>query len=203
MSWPFHLPSLVSQIVTILQNKQKRTISSITLPYVDYQPHWPLISEAYLNSYNFYHINQPSILRCVIHWQHSPICLNNLDFLISLCRQGAFWWQTLCPILLCSPQHTENAHSYNWGLKNAGPHFSPIFGPIDIYQYIVLQNQTLKNKNILLHGLKRTEFKLIPQMYKQLMQLNTRKANNPVKMWKKNLNRNFSKEDIKTANKHM
>ena len=67
--------------------------------------------------------------------------------------------------------------------------------------YRQLKRQTSEWEKIIAN--ETTDKKLISKIFKKLMKLNTKKANNPIKKWAKELNRDFDKEDIQMVNTHM
>ena len=82
------------------------------------------------------------------------------------------------------------------------------WGLIKLESFCTMKETISKVKRLLQNGRKitanqATDKELISKIYKQLLKLNSRKINDPVKKWAKELNRRFSKEDIQMANKHM
>ena len=83
----------------------------------------------------------------------------------------------------------------NWGLIN----LKSFFTAKEIISKV--KRQLLEWEKIIAD--ETTDKGLTSKIHKQLIQLNARNTNNPIKKWEKDLNRHFSKEDMLMANKHM
>ena len=93
----------------------------------------------------------------------------------------------LCPTL-CDPWTVAHQASPSLGFSRQ-EYWSGLPFPSPEWEKIIANETTDKG--------------LISKIHKRLIQLNTRKTNNPIKKWEKDLNRHFSKENIQMANKHM
>ena len=104
------------------------------------------------------------------------------------------WWATVQRVAQSRTQLKRLSSSSS---KQVGPES---FGTAEA-TISKVKRQPLEWEKII--GNETTDKGLISKIYKQLIQLNTRKTNNPIKRWAKDLSRHFSKEDIQMANKYM
>ena len=78
---------------------------------------------------------------------------------------------------------------------------SPFHIIIKIFNISKMKRETTIWENIFANNTSDKGF--ISKIYKELTQLYSRKTNNPIKKWAKDLNRHFSKEDVKKAQRYM
>ena len=111
---------------------------------------------------------------------------------------------------LCLPQRVKH-HITTWS-RNPTPRYIP--KRIKNGRYVKLKIFCMAKENIgkmkrkpnireIIFANHTLDKGLISKIYKELTQIHTRKTDNPIKNWAKDLNRHFSKEDIQRAHRHM
>ena len=105
------------------------------------------------------------------------------------------WWATVHRVAQSQTQLKRLSSSSS--SKQVGPES---FGTAEA-TISKVKRQPLEWEKII--GNETTDKGLISKIYKQLIQLNTKKTNNPIKKWEKDLIRHFSKEDTQMPSKRM
>ena len=134
----------------------------------------------------------------------------SIDLYFYLCASTILsWWLWLCSIKLLEENIGKTLSDINWSriLYDPPPRILEIKAKINKWDLTKLKSFCTTKETISkverqpsewekIIANEATDKELISKIYKQLLQFNSRKINDPIKKWAKELNRHFSKEDI-------